>query len=405
MAGIRLLDELEEFIREKIEKERWTHKRMSLHLQYSSQTEFLWYKSQLRLFADDCLVYRSIYSPEDHKILQSDLDTLSSWADIWQMEFNVSKCCIMQISTLHSAILRLVHPIYRFCRERNIHKTSRLTKPELDEVVAAAVSEVGPVYGRRTFTGVLASRGIRTGEKRIGESLRYVSPVYCRARTNSTARMTNPTTYRADYFGHKLHIDQNEKNVMFGVTHICAVDGFSWKIVAFSTMPIKNNSVIYDTVYRQTICQYGMWDQIRVDHGREWYLMLYIQEHLAGYRRNPSGPPHLQTSSTQNHVIERIWVEVNGRVNYPIKAALIEMQENGDFNLEDDHIKHCVSWYTLHVSQVGTTMFVTAWNEHRISSTNKGIPNVMMARNNQTKQIDNTLVPAADEAVRMYEDI
>ncbi|XP_065891603.1 uncharacterized protein [Dysidea avara] len=340
MAGIRLLDELEEFIREKIEKERWTHKRMSLHLQYK-------YPSRKGLS---------------------------------------------------------VRSLERFCRERNIHKTSRLTKPELDEVVAAAVSEVGPVYGRRTFTGVLASRGIRTGEKRVGESLRYVSPVYCRARTNSTARMTNPTTYRADYFGHKLHIDQNEKNVMFGVTHICAVDGFNRKIVAFSTMPIKNNSVIYDTVYRQTICQYGMWDQIRVDHGREWYLMLYIQEHLAGYRRNPSGPPHLQTSSTQNHVIKRIWVEVNGRVNYPIKAALIEMQENGDFKLEDDHIKHCVSWYTLHVSQVGTTMFVTAWNEHRISGTNKGIPNVMMARNNQTKQIDNTLVPAADEAVRMYEE-
>ena len=59
--------------------------------------------SQLRLFADDCLVYRPIYSPEDHKILQSDLDTLSTWADIWQMEFNVSKCCIMQIFTLHSA--------------------------------------------------------------------------------------------------------------------------------------------------------------------------------------------------------------------------------------------------------------------------------------------------------------
>ena len=29
---------------------------------------------------------------------------------------------------------------------------------------------------------------------------------------------------------------------------------------------------------------------------------------------------------------------------------------------------------------------------------------MMMARNNQTKQIDNTLVPAADEAVRMYEE-
>ena len=58
-------------------------------------------------------------------------------------------------------------------------------------------------------------------------------------------------------------------------------------------------------------------------------------------------------------MIERIWVEVNGRVNYPIKAALIEMQENGDFNLEDEHVKYCVSWYTMHVSQVGTTMFVS----------------------------------------------
>ena len=34
--------------------------------------------SQLRLFADDCLLYRPIHSFDDHKILQSDLDSLSS---------------------------------------------------------------------------------------------------------------------------------------------------------------------------------------------------------------------------------------------------------------------------------------------------------------------------------------
>ena len=38
--------------------------------------------SQLRLFADDCLVYRPINSPEDHKIFQDDLDKLTTWADI-----------------------------------------------------------------------------------------------------------------------------------------------------------------------------------------------------------------------------------------------------------------------------------------------------------------------------------
>ncbi len=50
--------------------------------------------------------------------------------------------------------------------------------------------------------------------------------------------------------GHKLHVDQNEKLVMFGVTHVMAIDGFSKKVVGHSTMPIKNNIIIYEEVYR-----------------------------------------------------------------------------------------------------------------------------------------------------------
>ena len=42
-----------------------------------------------------------------------------------------------------------------------------------------------------------------------------------------------------------------------------------------------------------------MWDQIRVDHGSEWLLMLYVQEELAQYRTNTLRPPHLQTTSKQ----------------------------------------------------------------------------------------------------------
>ena len=65
-------------------------------------------------------------------------------------------------------------------------------------------------------------------------------------------------------------------------------------------------------------------------------------------------------------MVERIWVEVSGRINYPIKAILIEMQENDDFNLEHDDVKFCFSWYSIQVSQVGTKKFVAAWNEHQI---------------------------------------
>ena len=48
--------------------------------------------SLLRLFADDCLLYRTI---EDSTILQRDLEMLSQWATVWQMKFNVSKCIVI----------------------------------------------------------------------------------------------------------------------------------------------------------------------------------------------------------------------------------------------------------------------------------------------------------------------
>ncbi|KAF5887574.1 uncharacterized protein DAT39_022222, partial [Clarias magur] len=63
------------------------------------------------------------------------------------------------------------------------------------------------------------------------------------------ARNLNPLPYHAEYMGHKLHFDQNEKFVMFRVTNVLAIDGFSKKIVSHSTMPIKNNLSIYEDVF------------------------------------------------------------------------------------------------------------------------------------------------------------
>ena len=64
------------------------------------------------------------------------------------------------------------------------------------------------------------------------------------------ARNLNPIPYSAEYYGHKVHLDQNEKIAMFRATHVIAVDGFSSRIVGHSTMPVKNNLTIYNDVYR-----------------------------------------------------------------------------------------------------------------------------------------------------------
>ena len=48
--------------------------------------------STVRLFADDCLMYRTIKEFQDHREPQSDLVKLERWADRWGMKFNAEKC-------------------------------------------------------------------------------------------------------------------------------------------------------------------------------------------------------------------------------------------------------------------------------------------------------------------------
>ena len=54
--------------------------------------------SDIRLFADDCILYRSIKSYQDLLILQQDINTLYHWSLTWQMQFNIAKCHSMSIT-------------------------------------------------------------------------------------------------------------------------------------------------------------------------------------------------------------------------------------------------------------------------------------------------------------------
>ena len=55
--------------------------------------------SQVRLFADDTVLYRTIKSDTDHHRLQTDLDKLSEWAMAWDgMQFHPARCLVMNIS-------------------------------------------------------------------------------------------------------------------------------------------------------------------------------------------------------------------------------------------------------------------------------------------------------------------
>lgn len=98
--------------------------------------------------------------------------------------------------------------------------------------------------------GHLLSKGFRISERNLATALKAVDPDSYESRRQNALNRTNPIPYRPRYFGHKLHIDQNEKLASFGVTFVVARDGYSGKIVSFGIMSIRNNLAIYDLDYK-----------------------------------------------------------------------------------------------------------------------------------------------------------
>ena len=55
-------------------------------------------KSDIRLFADDCVCYRIIKDELDCVTLQEDINNLGKWARAWGMRFQPSKCNMIRFS-------------------------------------------------------------------------------------------------------------------------------------------------------------------------------------------------------------------------------------------------------------------------------------------------------------------
>ena len=60
--------------------------------------------STVRLFADDCVMYRIIDSLEDSLCLQRDLSTILNWTKKWQMQLNIDKCVVLRCTRSTSPI-------------------------------------------------------------------------------------------------------------------------------------------------------------------------------------------------------------------------------------------------------------------------------------------------------------
>ena len=141
------------------------------------------------------------------------------------------------------------------------------------------------------MTGLLCSQGIVVGENRVARSMQRVAPAAQIGRRQRARRHLNPPPYIARFFGDKVHFVQNEKLAMYGVTHVLVIDG---KIVGMITIPVKNTISIYGALMRPMLLEFGLWQQVRVDHGTEFTLIVAEQQAVAG-----------SSSNTPNHIFSK----------------------------------------------------------------------------------------------------
>jgi hypothetical protein len=61
-------------------------------------------KANVKLFADDCLLYKEINNISDGQYLQNDLRALESLENEWKMSFKADKCVIITAGTKNTKI-------------------------------------------------------------------------------------------------------------------------------------------------------------------------------------------------------------------------------------------------------------------------------------------------------------
>ena len=54
-------------------------------------------RSYMNLFADDAKLFWKIRNQRDCEELQNDLDKIYEWSKVWEMEFNASKCHLLEV--------------------------------------------------------------------------------------------------------------------------------------------------------------------------------------------------------------------------------------------------------------------------------------------------------------------
>ena len=134
--------------------------------------------SEARLFADDCILYRTVNTQEDVSAIQDDIDRLQEWEEKWLMKFNPEKCEVLRVTNKTRHILTAQY---------TIHGTTLQT---VDEAKHLGVTIHGKINWKTHVNNICKKANITQGF--LGRNLRNCTPKVNEQVYRTYVLKTNP---------------------------------------------------------------------------------------------------------------------------------------------------------------------------------------------------------------------
>ena len=168
----------------------------------------LLYKSKVRLFADDTIMYLTVKSTTDANILQNDLHALEQWEQDWSMEFNSDKCEVLRITRKRNPV---IFPYKLHKKELNVTNAAKYLGVTISKDLNCT-PHINNITGKAKNTLRFVKRNIKTSNKK---SKKWLIILMSALSSNTVPPSGVPGK---KLFRKKLKVFNGQQHVMYAAT-------------------------------------------------------------------------------------------------------------------------------------------------------------------------------------------
>jgi hypothetical protein len=230
-----------------------------------------------------------------------------------------------------------------------------------DRVLDQKIKDIKSTHtnnGEVMMIGHLRSQGIQVPRSKLRVSLHRIDPEGI-ARRRSTA--VKRRIYHVEGANSVWHIDGNHKMIRWRIVVHGGIDGYS-RLITFSKCHTEKSTSVL-SVFRSGVDKYGLPKSVRTDHGGE---NIGIWRHMLEERSSSNCV--ITGSSTHNERIERLWRDVHQSVTVTFADTFRELKSEYLLDSLNEVDIYCLHMVYLPEIRRGLDTFVSAWNNHPIST-------------------------------------